>query len=509
MANTSNTHAIPDALKILWISNGFPEDFLSHLKLTGNPDTAVPSSFRLGLAAQIAVALSGLSAAYLYYLRTSKAQDVNVDARHAALSFRSEAWYTVDSQLPVGGVWDSIAGLYKTKDDNYVRIHTNFPHHRAGVLSVLSISDEGPLLERSIVADAILLWDSKEFEHECAARGLCVTALRSYAEWDREDQKKALEGLPPVVVKKVGDAPRRGCPNETERGKEKEKAKQIRPLDGMKVLDLSRVLAGPIAGKTLAAHGADVLLLTSPSLPSLPLLDVETSLGKRTAQLDLTKENDINKLRELVKEADVFLQAYRPAGLEEKSFGVQDVVSLRPGIVYAGLRAWGWDGPWAARKGTATGFNVDEGEAYQAFINSDRPRSFPMQALDHAAAHFLAFGINACLCKTIMEGGSWEVRVSLASVGQWVRSLGRLSPQQAFNESTPFPERRAPPGKEIWDLGVEWQQSKGPNRHDTEGQRPKRMRTVRHAAMLSATPVREGETALAPMGLDSYVAGWL
>lgn len=101
------------------------------------------------------------------------------------------------------------------------------------------------------------------------------------------------------------------------------------------------------------AHGADVLFLTSPSLPSLPLLDVETSLGKRTAQLDLGKESDTNKLRELVNNVDVFLQAYRPGGLEKKGFGVQDVVDLRQGIVYAGLRAWGWEGPWAMRKGVS------------------------------------------------------------------------------------------------------------------------------------------------------------
>ena len=128
----------------------------------------------------------------------------------------------------------------------------SFYSHRAGVLSVLSVPDKGPLLEKSTVADAILLWDSKEFERECAAKGLCVTALRSYAEWDSEEQKKALEGLTPVVVVKVGDAPRRRSADDAEAGKEKQKEKQTRPLDGMRVLDLSRVLAGPIAGKSLA-----------------------------------------------------------------------------------------------------------------------------------------------------------------------------------------------------------------------------------------------------------------
>ena len=258
-------------------------------------------------------------------------------------------------------------------------IQNRFPHifhcfrsHRAGVLSVLEIPDKGPQLKKSTVANAILLWDSKEFEHECATRGLCVTALRSYAEWEKEDQKKILEGVPPVVVGKVGDAPKRASTAS-------KKEQHSRPLDGMRVLDLSRVLAGPIAGKTLAglfsflyrtihpfilllciAHGADVLLLTSPFLPSLPFIDVETSLGKRTTQLDLTEDPDVNKLQGLVKDTDVFLQAYRPGGLKEKGFGVQDVVDLRPGIVYAELSTWGWGGPWATRKGVSCLFVFDQ-----------------------------------------------------------------------------------------------------------------------------------------------------
>ncbi|KAF8158508.1 CoA-transferase family III domain-containing protein [Crassisporium funariophilum] len=502
-----------EAVRNLWLASGLPENILNHLILAGNPDTAVPSSFRIGVAAQTAIALSGLSAAYLHRLRSgdSKMQDVTVDARHAVLSCHSEAWYTIDDHLPAESSWDTIAGLYKTADDNWVRIHTNFPHHRAGVLTLLGIADD-PQLTKNIVAEAILQRNSQEFETECAARGMCVTAFRSSAEWDAHEQAKALLGVPPVLISKVREAPRQWTFGVY---RHRSVANNPRPLSGFKVLDLSRVLAGPIAGRTLAAHGADVLLVTSPTLPSLPALDMETSMGKRTAQLDLNLPRDVNKLDFLVNTADVFLQAYRPGGLDEKGFGVEDVLGMRSardeGVVYASLRAWGWEGGWKGRRGfdslvqTATGFNADEAEAYKSFTKAEGPavpRPLPLQALDHAAAYFLAFGINVALCKRITLGGSWEVRVSLAAVGQWIRSLGRMTPEQAFGGSKPLPPRSVPQDPEISALCVDWQQSGG-----GKG----RMRALRHAAILSETPVREGVDggAQAPMRLDSDEARWI
>ncbi|KAF8194154.1 CoA-transferase family III domain-containing protein [Pholiota molesta] len=352
----SSPNPLPDQLKSIWASNGLPIEFLSNLTLLG-----------VGLAAQISVALAGLSAAYLHYLRTGITQNVTVDARHAASPFvHSEAWYTVDDAIPAGDVWDNIAGLYKTKDGGWVRIHTNFPHHRAG--------------------DA------------CAAHGMCVFKLRTLEEWERTAHAQALAAAPLVDVRRAGGAPKRRL----EGGG--------RPLGGVKVLDLSRVLAGPVAGRTLAAHGAQVLLVTSPTLPSLPLLDTETSLGKRTTQLDLTTASDRERFRNLVKDADVFLQAYRPGGIEAQGFGVADVIKIREecatsdaqGVVYASLRAWGWDGPGQGDAGcfdslvqTATGFNADEGAAAVG------PRALPVQALDHAAGYLLAFGVNVALCRAL------------------------------------------------------------------------------------------------------------
>ncbi|KAF8630874.1 hypothetical protein AX17_005233 [Amanita inopinata Kibby_2008] len=490
-----------DALEAIWRSFDLPESMLSLLSLTGNPDEAINSSFRLGVAAQASVALSGLSAAYLHSLRTGAEQVVSVDARHAILAFHSEAWYTVDGQAPSGGLYDSISGLYRTKDDDgFVRIHTNFPHHRRGILSTLNLPDSLSL-SKEAVAQAMLQWNSVEFETEAASKGMCATALRSFMEWDRHPHARALSGTSPVAIHKIGEAPKRAV-----------KGHPTRPLDGIRVLDLCRVLAGPIAGRALAAHGADTLLITSPHLPSLPNLDVETSLGKRTAQLDLTAASDRITLANLISNCDVFLQSYRPGGLEEKGFGVKDLAALVPGIVCANLTAWGWDGPWKNRRGfdslvqTATGFNHEEAMAYQDYLSSRSknnnstpltPKPFPVQALDHAAAYFLAFGINVALARTINEGGSWEVRVSLAAVGQWLRSLGRLSPNEAFGDHTgTLPSRD---DAEISELSVTW-----PTVHGRS-----KITALRHPAVLSQTPVREGESGMAPMVLNAHRASWL
>ncbi|TFK69531.1 CoA-transferase family III [Pluteus cervinus] len=497
-----------ESARNLWLNNGLPEDQLSHLKFTGSPESAVNSTFRLGVAAQASVGLSGLSAAYFHALRSGTEQDVTVDARHAVLTFHSEAYYTVNDTLPGGGrgIWDTIAGLYKTKD-GYARIHTNFPHHRRGILAILGIPDS-PNITRNKVADALEQWNSVDLETVAASKGVCATALRSFAEWDEHPQAQALLGTPPVVLKKIGEAPKRG-PGIS--------GQPARPLDGIRVLDLCRVLAGPVCGRTLAAHGADVLLVTSPELPGLPLVDPETSLGKRTTQLNLLKEEDRATLMELVKDSNVFLQAYRPGGLAKKGFDAETLASIRPGIVYASLTAWGWDGPWKDRKGfdslvqTATGFNHAEGEAYQAYQKASapdtayQPRIFPVQAIDHAAGYLLAFGINAALCKTVTEGGSWEVQVSLAAVGQWIRSLGRLTPQQGFAEGNPLPGMKFPVPTEILELSETWREDVLVGAEEER----KRLTALKHPAILHATPVRGGATSSAPLTLNKHDAKWL
>ncbi|KAI0762004.1 CoA-transferase family III domain-containing protein [Trametes elegans] len=485
-----------NSAQAIWRSLQLPGDAISRLRLTEQPDPAVNSSFRIGTAAQTAIGLSGLAAAELYKLRTGVEQEVTVEAQHAVLEFNSEAYYAIEGEdRSKFALFDDLAGVYRTKDDSYVRIHTNFPHHKQGILDILRCEPT-----KESITHAMLQWTAVDFETEAANRKTVATALRSFQEWNAHPQGQALANAPPVQLIRVGDAPKReirGCPT--------------RPLDGIRVLDLTRVLAGPVCGRTLAAHGADVLLVTSPKLPDLPNLDVDTSRGKRTTQLDLAEAGDHERFASLVEDADVFLQAYHPGGLASKGFGVADVAKMRPGIVYASLCAYGWEGPWKERRGfdslvqTATGFNVAESEAFATYNGSDAPltpKPLPLQALDHAAGYMLAFGIQAALCKTITEGGSWEVRVSLAAVGRWIRSLGQLDPTVAFGKGPPLPPRDMD-DPEVAHYAVRITQAKGDG---AVVQEPKVMTALAHAAKLSVTPVREGE---APLRLDAHFPQWL
>ncbi|KAL1704608.1 CoA-transferase family III domain-containing protein [Schizophyllum commune] len=478
--------------RALWTSLGLPLSEAQTLKLSTNPDLIIPSSFKLGEAAQTSIGLSAQSAAYFHKLRTGIEQEVCVDARHAAIEFHSEVYYTLNENPPPA-LWDAIAGLYDTAD-GHVRIHTNFPHHRRGILDILDIPDH-TTVTRANVQGRLARREAVEFETEAAKRGMCATALRAFAEWDKHPQAEALKDVPPVQLIKIGDAPKREVSSDG--------AVPRYALEGIRVLDLTRVIAGPVAGRTLAAHGADVLLVTSLNLPDLPSLDVDTSRGKRTTQLDLNDDSDKQILTELASTCDVFLQSYRPGALAAKGFGPAELAKARPGIVYASLCAWGWEGAWKDRRGfdslvqTATGFNVAEGEAYTAAHEGEewKPRPLPVQALDHAAGYLLAFGINSALCKTITEGGSWEVRVSLAGVGQWIRSLGRLSPEDAFLRAPPLHPPTLPQAPEIQELTGVW--------HDPKGEPV--LQAIKHSAIMEKTPVKQGR---APIKLNADLPRW-
>lgn len=224
----------------LWLAEGLPAEFLKHLKFHGNPDTAINSSFRIGALAQASIGVTGLASAYFHYLRTGVQQDVSVDARHASLEFQSHSYYTLDGQSGPD-LWDPIAGLYPTKDKSFVRIHTNFPHHRRGILDILSLPD-APTTTRAQVATALVQWKAEEFESVAVSRGMCVSAYRTFGEWDRHPHAKTLIDKPPISVVKNNDAPKRMI------------TKNTNPLGDIRVLDLSRVLAGPVAGRALAGE---------------------------------------------------------------------------------------------------------------------------------------------------------------------------------------------------------------------------------------------------------------
>ncbi len=410
-------------------------------------DPVLPSSFRVGTAAAAAIAAAAGAACVFDRARSGRAQSVAVDLRHAAVECRSERHLRIDG-APPGDVWDDLAGAYPC-GDGVVRLHTNFPHHRAGIVSLLDGA-----ATRDAVARALRAWSADDFEAEATRRGFCVAKMRSFAEWDDHPQARALARAPLVRIERIGDAAPRAWPAKP------------RPLAGVRVVELTRVIAGPVAGRTLAAHGADVLRLLGPATPTIPLLDVDTGRGKRSAVVDLEAADGRRQLEALVAHGHVFLQSYRPDSLARRGFGAARLAELRPGIVVAELSAYGSDlGPWARKRGydslaqTATGFNVAEAEAARA----EAPRVLPLQILDHASGHLLAAGIILALHQQAAVGGSWRVEVSLARTGQWLRSLGQVA------GGVDQPDVLHGQVADLLDIGPS-------------------LTTVRHAAQMSATP---------------------
>lgn len=344
-------------------------------------------------------------------MRSGEAQDVAVDMRHAAVECRSERYLRVDGKPPPPA-WDIIAGVYKTGDGRVVRLHTNFPHHRAAVCQVLDCK-----AEREDVQAALMKWQAEAFETAAYAAGGVVAMMRPYDEWSATPHAKALVQLPLISIEKIGEAAPKPWP------------KGNRPLAGVRVLDLSRVIAGPVAGRTLAAHGADVMLISGPDLPAIGWLTIDNGRGKLSSFVDLKRETGRAAMRELLAEADIFSQGYRPRALAALGFAPEDAAKLNPGIVYVTLSAYGHAGPWAERRGfdslvqTSTGFNHAEGVA----AGIDGPKELPAQMLDHATGFLMAAGAMMAKARQAREGGSWHVRVSLAQTGRWLWNLGRLA----------------------------------------------------------------------------------
>jgi crotonobetainyl-CoA:carnitine CoA-transferase CaiB-like acyl-CoA transferase len=400
------------ALQFLWNEAGCRPAALDSLRIT-EPQAHLPSVFPVGTIAAATIGAQALAAAETWRMRTGRAQQVEVNARRALAMFRSERYLTIDGQLPAN-VWDPIAGYYQAGDGRWIQLHTNFPHHRDGVLRVLQCEND-----RAAVAQAIGRWQASELDARLAAEGLCAALVRTAEEWQAHPQAAALAALPLFEITRIGAAPPEPMAGGTD---------CPRPLSGVRVLDLSRVIAAPVAARTLAQHGADVLAISAAHLPNIAPLVIDTGRGKRSAQLDLRDKQGRDTLRTLVGEADVFLQAYRPGALAAQGFSPGELSKVRPGLVYVSLSAYGRTGPWRERRGfdslvqSATGIAWEEGQAAAL----DGPGKLPCQALDHASGYLAAFGAMVALQRRATEGGSWLVRVSLAQTGRWLQSMARV-----------------------------------------------------------------------------------
>ncbi len=457
-----------EILTELWALAGGEPTALDMLTLTGE-EPQLPSLFRVAAAAQVGIAAAGLAAARIWKLRSGQDQAIAVDMRHAVVECRSERYLRRLDGSPPPPAWDAIAGVYKTRDGRYVRLHTNFPHHRDAVCRTLDCK-----AERGEVQAALMRWDAETFETAAYEAGGVVAMMRSYEEWSRTEQAKALAALPVIAIEKIGDAAPKPWPSGD------------RPLAGLRVLDLSRVIAGPVAGRTLAVHGADVLLISGADLPAIPWLTIDTGRGKLSAFVDLKDEEGRSALKGLLARADIFSQGYRPHALDALGFAPADAARISPGVIYVSLSAYGHVGPWSGRRGfdslvqTATGFNHAEGQA----AGIDGPRELPAQIIDHVTGYLMAFGAMMAKARQSREGGSWHVRVSLAQTGRWLWNLGRVADGLKAEDLK---------GEAIKAFVEEVPSGFGP------------LNAVRHAAQLSKTPAFWSRPA---MPLGSHPPQW-
>src|SRR3954469_14351818 len=395
--------AAHDALRTILPVAGLSEDRARSVEFTGGSDPVLPTPFRIGETAAAALAATGLAVSDLWELRGGRKQQVAVDLRQAAASLRSGHYLVMDG-AEVSTERNPVMGVYPAKNGRWSYIHANFPNHRAAALSVLGCEENKEAVRR-----AVANWDALELEEAILAAKGAGGMVRSMAEWAKHPQAAAIASLPLLEIVKIGDAP----PEKLPQGD--------RPLSGVRVLDLTRVLAGPTCARTLAEHGADVMKITAAHLPNIGYQEYDTGHGKLSAQLDLRQPDQQQTLLDLVRETDVFSQGYRPGTLGERGLSPEELAHLRPGIVFVSLCAFSHVGPWASRRGfdtviqTVSGITSRQGELFPG--KEPGPQFYPVSAIDYLTGYLMAFGAMVALARRAREGGSWLVRISLAQTG--------------------------------------------------------------------------------------------
>lgn len=371
------------------------------------------SRYRVGLAAVSTTAAAIGSIAALDSFRSgSPVDDIVIDCRHACLAFHSERHVRVPA-LSGAVLWDPIAGNYATAD-GWIRLHTNMAPHRQAVLDVLGVP-----AEREAVAEAVARWPGRDLQAAVITAGGVAAVMRTVDEWRGHPQHEAVAAEPLVDIR-AGTAGTTIAPSIGD---------DASLLDGLRVLDLSRVIAGPVAGRLLASWGADVIAVDAP-LDDHPLAQADLRAGKRTVPLDLRKDDDRASFEDLVAAADVVLEGFRPGALADLGYDHAALAELRPGLVSAHLSAWGEVGPWAPQRGFDSVVQVATGIAHTCGFDPDTgPGSLPAQALDHTAGHLLATGIVAGLLRREHWGTSQRIGVSLARTGEWLTWLGSRGDQ--------------------------------------------------------------------------------
>ena len=383
-------------------------------------DPVFSTRYRIGETCAAVLAGVGTAVSDLWELKTGRRQEVAIDVRRAAAALRSTHY--VERPGPDGAFRPvvnerhermlKVTQPWPTKDGRWVLPHFGLPNLEERVRKLL-----GCELTPESVAKAVATWDALDLEAAIDEARACGGMVRSNAEWLAHPHGQVLAAKPIVEIIKIADSDPEPLP---EGG---------RPLSGIRALDLTRILAGSIAARTLAEHGADVLMVAAERVPQIMEHVTDTSHGKRSCFLDLKTAEGAARLKALVREADVFSQGYRPGILAALGFAPEQLAEIRPGIVCCSISCFGADGPFSHRGGweqvaqTVTGICHGQDPA--------RPHLLPAAACDYTTGYLGAYGILLALARRAREGGSWHVRVSLCQSGMFIQRQGMTGPVAA------------------------------------------------------------------------------
>ncbi|MGW3228206.1 CoA transferase [Kitasatospora sp. NPDC001095] len=395
-----------------WAALGGPPELLERVAFHG-PEDVLPSGLPVRRLARATVAVCSLAAAELAAHRTgAPVPAVRVDQGAVATAFVSERHLTVDGRTPV--TFAPHSGFWRTAD-GWVRTHANYPHHRTRLLSALGLAADAGPEQLAEVLGRLPAERIQERAYEAGALAVAVAPvsptvhpLVEHLEVEATAEVGTTAG--PAPARPLGAAP------------------LDRPAAGIRVLDLTRVIAGPVATRTLALLGADVLRVDSPRLPEADDAHADTGFGKRSTRLDLTTPADRAVFEDLLATADVVVTGYRPGALDAHGLSPEALFARRPDLVLAQLCAWGWTGPWAGRRGfdslVQVGVGIAAHEAVDDAAGPDpdgRPGVLPAQALDHGTGYLIAAGVLRSLVeqRTRRHGGR-HLRFSLAGTASWL-----------------------------------------------------------------------------------------
>ena len=405
------TAAAPEFLSAMWRALGGEAKALARVEFTG--EGALRSIFAVTDLAAASIGAASLAIAEYAGAGGSATPAVSVDRRLASY------WFGF-SIKPIGWslapAWDPIAGDYACAD-GWIRLHTNAAHHREAALAVL-----GTDAEKQAVRAAVERWKADELEAAVIARGGCAATMRSLAAWSAHPQGAAVASEP-LMSWEAGE--RSATADDV--------VDPARPLAGLRVLDMTRILAGPIATRFLAGFGADVLRIDPPDWDE-PTIAPEVMLGKRCARLDLGDAGDKARWLGLLSQADIVIHGYRPDALERLGLGAQARRRARPGLIDVSLDAYGWTGPWAGRRGFDSLVQMSSGIADEGMrrAGAEVPTPLPVQALDHATGYFMvAAAVRGLSARRASREGSLA-RLSLARTAALLTSIGAPSEEAAL-----------------------------------------------------------------------------